>query len=386
MKRVLNALISLYPKTWRNRYQNEFRAVLDDVSPTWRTLFDVFGGAMKMQMKIWSPWKTVAAFAILGVTAAVVFSLTVPDQYVSTAVIHIENGGLGGVADIVKRIESRSALTRLINEQGLYQKERMHLPIEDVIEQMKQKDIRISTAQSAKGVPAISISVAAGDAGKAQRAAMRLVDEFMKASLFEHAGVQRESGQTFSLTEPASLPAHPVNPRRSRILIMGLIAGLLAGAVFVLFSGLRIWKNAAVLGIAGTVLTYLPEDQAKVKRAMDAVLSSVSLHEIATRLRLSPNQELKDHLHVQLVQGGRAVSIQFDSTDRWTAHFVTQAVVARFVQEDWNFQIIDPASFPQAPFFPNRSAAAGTGLVLGLGIATILGAWERRVGIVRKAV
>src|ERR1700722_18473973 len=80
MRRALKALISLYPKTWRNRYQNEFCALLDDVPPTWRTLFNVFGGALKMQMTAWSPWKIVAAFAVVGAIAAIAFSLAIPSE------------------------------------------------------------------------------------------------------------------------------------------------------------------------------------------------------------------------------------------------------------------------------------------------------------------
>src|SRR5579864_6899656 len=103
MNGILKRLILLYPKTWRNRYQNEFEALLDDVPTSWRTLLNVFGGAIKMQMKIWSSWKSVAAFAIAGMLVAIAFSFTVPDRYVSTAVIKIENGGMEGVGAVVER-------------------------------------------------------------------------------------------------------------------------------------------------------------------------------------------------------------------------------------------------------------------------------------------
>src|SRR3984885_15981370 len=102
MKRALKRLIWLYPKTWRNRYKNEFCALLDDVPPTWRTLFDVFGGALKMQMKIWSPWRIVAAFAIVGVLGSAAFTLTIPARYVSTAVI---NGSEQELITSIQRVE-----------------------------------------------------------------------------------------------------------------------------------------------------------------------------------------------------------------------------------------------------------------------------------------
>src|SRR5580658_1625095 len=107
MRRALKRLIWMYPKTWRNRYENEFCALLDDVPPTWRTLLDVFGGALKMQMKVWSPWKIVAAFALAGVVSATAFSLIVPDRYVSTAVVKIGDGQRRKMATTLQQVESR---------------------------------------------------------------------------------------------------------------------------------------------------------------------------------------------------------------------------------------------------------------------------------------
>jgi capsular polysaccharide biosynthesis protein len=397
MRRALNALISLYPESWRNRYGGEFNALLDDVPPTWRTFFDVLGGALKMQMKIWSSWKIVPAFAVAGVLAAGVFSLIVPDRYVSTAVITIENGGLEGVGSIIQRVMSRSSLVPLINEQGLYKGERARAPMEDVIEQMKTRDIRIAPVKSSTGGPtAISISFAAEDAAKAQRTADGLVHQFMEASIHSQAA----PGKTFALIDPPSLAVH-VGPRRSRIIVMGVIAGIVAGVLFALFNGLKMWKHAATLGIAGAallgaasyleperyssnaVLAYRPADQALARQAVNTVTSNANLHAIVVKFGLYPSiprgeDELRDHLHIQEIADSRAILIQFDYPDQRTVQRVTQIVVGQFIKENWNFEILDAASFPQRPFFPNRSMAAGAGLVMGLGIATILGIKERR--------
>jgi LPS O-antigen subunit length determinant protein (WzzB/FepE family) len=396
MRRALNALISVYPKSWRDRYENEFNALLDDVSPTLRTFFDVLGGALKMQMKIWSSWKIVPAFAVAGVLAAAVFSLSVPDRYVSTAVITIENGGPEGVGSIIQRMMSRSALVHLINDQGLYKGERSRAPLEDVVEQMKTRDIRIAPVKSMTGGPTtISISFAAEDAAKARRTTDGLV-HLMEAILHAQAAAP---GQTFALIDPPSLAVH-VGPRRSRIIIMGVIAGILAGVLFALFNGLKMWKHAAMLGVAGAVvlgaasyleperyssnavLAYRPADQVLVGEAVKMVTSNASLHAIVVKFGLYPSiprgeDELRDHLHVQDLQDSRAILIQFDYQDRWTVQRVTQTVVAQLIKENWNFEILDAPSLPLRPFFPDRSMAAGAGLVLGLGIATILGIKER---------
>jgi len=51
MRRILPFLIRLYPKAWRERYESEFTALLEDVDPGWRTLIDVFNGGVAMQLK-----------------------------------------------------------------------------------------------------------------------------------------------------------------------------------------------------------------------------------------------------------------------------------------------------------------------------------------------
>jgi capsular polysaccharide biosynthesis protein len=400
MRRALNALIRLYPESWRNRYKNEFNALLDDVPPTWHTFFDVLGGALKMQLKVWSAWKIVPAFAALGLLGAVAFSFAVPNQYVSTAVIRIEDGGLEGVGSIIQRMESRQALSQLINEQGLYESERSRIPLEDVIKQMRTKDIRVAPVKSlAGGPPAISVSFTAADASKAQRITNSLVGQLMEASL--HATADNPAGPRKVSIDP-SQPVL-VGPRRSRIVVMGVLAGIVAGVLFALFSGLKIWKSAALLGIAGAillgsasyleperysssaVLAYLPADQEKATQAVRAVTSSSSLHELVAKFGLYPNDprsedKLREHLHVRENTNARAVSIDFDYPDQRVVHTVTQAMVAQLIKENWNFEIIDPATFPQKPFSPDRSMATGAGLLLGFVIAAILGIKERRVG------
>jgi uncharacterized protein involved in exopolysaccharide biosynthesis len=170
MSGALQSLILLYPRAWRDRYGSEFRALLDDIPPTWRTLFDVFGGALKMQIKIWSPWKIVAAFAIVGVLGSAAFTLTIPARYVSTAVI---NGSEQELITSIQRVESRQSLTQLIVEENLYPSERAHIPIEEVIAQMKQKDINIRLI----GGQAFAVSFSSADAEQAQRTTQRLASQ-----------------------------------------------------------------------------------------------------------------------------------------------------------------------------------------------------------------
>jgi outer membrane lipoprotein SlyB len=399
MNGALQSLILLYPRAWRDRYESEFRALLDDVSPTWRTLFDVFGGALKMQMKIWSPWKLVAAFAIVGVLGSAAFTLTIPERYVSTAVINASEEGL--IASIQK-VESRSSLVQLIVQENLYPSERAHIPIEDVIEQMKQKDINIRLI----GGQAFAVSFSSADAGQAQRTtqwlASRLVD-----------------GSSGTVVDPAKLPVVPVSPRLSKNLVMGLIAGIVLGSLLALFAGLKVWKLAAGLGVAGAIagaaIGYvLPErfgsaavvlcvgtDQAaardRVQQISQAVTSEGSLSAMVQKFNLYANEagrerRLREHLQISVTAKGRpAILIKFDDRDRYMAQKVTGAVVSRFMEEtvlrggrvgwDGTLELLDPPSLPLNAYFPNRPMAVGSGLFIGLAAAIGLGLWRLREGV-----
>ena len=123
-----------------------------------------------------------------------------------------------------------------------------------------------------------------------------------------------------------------------------------------------------------------------MRPAISAVTSNDSLHAIVAKYSLYPNdsraeQKLREHLHVQEIQNGRAILIQFDYPDQRTVRNVTQEMVGRFIKENWNFEILDAASFPQTPIFPNRAVIAGMGLLLGFMVAVVVRVSRRAVAL-----
>jgi hypothetical protein len=51
MKRLIRLAAKLYPRNWRDRYGEEFAALLDDIHPAGRVAFDVLTGATLMQIR-----------------------------------------------------------------------------------------------------------------------------------------------------------------------------------------------------------------------------------------------------------------------------------------------------------------------------------------------
>jgi capsular polysaccharide biosynthesis protein len=411
MKRALDALISLYPKAWRERYENEFRALLDEVPPTWRTLFDVFGGALKMQIKIWSPWKIVATFALAGLLAGGMSMMWIPRKYVSTSTINLSVGE-DIVSSQIQLIESRGSLTPLIVKENLYAKERKTQPLEDLVEQMRQKDIMIRAVPTGNRASSVyEVSFMASDAATAQRITQKLAAELLAAN----AG---------TVLDPANLPTQAINPRPSRILILGLISGIVIGSLVALFSGLKVWKLATALGIAGAivgagigymipdrfasmaVIRYKAADQAGadayIRELTAQVTSEKALHEFVQTFNIypgdpHPERTLHDHLHISQLANRPVLVITFDDRNRNTAQAVVSHVMGKLMEANiappWHdppnprmtMELLDPPTLPQTPVSPNRAMVAACGIVLGLAIATIAGIRGRRLGAAVRA-
>jgi hypothetical protein len=57
----------LYPRVWRERYGDEFEALLDDVRPTWRDAGDILAGAVKVHLTTGSSYlKFAGVMAVFG--------------------------------------------------------------------------------------------------------------------------------------------------------------------------------------------------------------------------------------------------------------------------------------------------------------------------------
>ena len=148
--------------------------------------------------KAWIFGPTFAAIVV-----AVVVAFLWPDTYVSTSIIrvvppqvpdtyippNITTDMQGRINGLTQMILNRASLTNLINKHQLYKKELSRLPVDDVIDVMRLRDIKISPvqtfAQSTQGrqaVPAFLISFQYSNRYTAQRVTEDLTSSFLNES------------------------------------------------------------------------------------------------------------------------------------------------------------------------------------------------------------
>uniref|UniRef100_Q028B9 Lipopolysaccharide biosynthesis n=1 Tax=Solibacter usitatus (strain Ellin6076) TaxID=234267 RepID=Q028B9_SOLUE len=135
----------------------------------------------------------------VGLVCAVVVGFMWPDTYVSQAVMRITPQQISAnlVPSVVtmqmqqrlqqmqQEILSRSSLSELIQRPSLdlYRKERARYPMEDIIQDMRNKAIRIQTVEVNRTASAFTISFAYPDRFKAQAVVRELVTKFTEQNV-----------------------------------------------------------------------------------------------------------------------------------------------------------------------------------------------------------
>ena len=407
MKTLMRWAVLLYPAAWRERYGAEFEALLEDVGPSGGDLWNVVRGAMAMQMTTWNFGKLLAACALAGAVLAGGWSLTLKDSYVSSAVMQLDGGEAGAqrLLKLQQSILSRRSLSEMITKSGLYKDERTTLPLEEIVDQMRNRDLRIQWVERA------GKAVDSGGAAKtafliqfqaaSPTAAQATVRELVAA--FAEQNVQLKEGAVgLEVLDPASWPMSPSNPRRSRVMVMGLLAGLLlgliAGGILTVVQRKAAWslKRIGIFAAAGmtvgmAIAAMIPDRfvstavlrgaaGADVQAAIRQVLSEESLaaiirqeglygREVSGGSMASAVEKMRNQgVQVRTVKGpaGEAFTVSFAYGDRAAARRVTGALATRFTAALPGVEVLDPASQPQAPSYPNRGQMALFGAFIGL--------------------
>jgi capsular polysaccharide biosynthesis protein len=377
MRPLVRLATRLYPSAWRKRYGAEFQALLEDVNPGWRELFNVFGGAIKMQLTTGATYlKLGAGFAIAGLLVATVASFVVRKEYVSTAVLRITD------ADYLARAEtkvlSRTSLSQIIQEPSLqlYPSERRLEPLEDVIESMRRRSIHIAVLPDGHTV---QVSFSYTDKKKAQAVVRMLIVKLSHA--FEGA----KTGLNLEILDPPSLPEFAASPKRWTMSITGLACGLVLGLIAAVFvKHPRRSLVFATLGVTGCLVggaisffipnRYISTATIRVVPFNDDFVQALKVLE-------------RPGLHIQVMpQGGgnpgaALVQLTFEDTDPGKAQSNVRSTITAFVEASvvkqaetharGNLEVVDTASLPFSPVAPNRFLISFFGLCVGFAAAAI---------------
>jgi uncharacterized protein involved in exopolysaccharide biosynthesis len=224
MKRVLRLLIRLYPAWWRNRYGGELEALLEDSGSGSRDVWDVFRGAMAMQMKTGSFGRIVTVCVIAGVVVAGAAAFLWPQQYKSTATLRLEQPDPAVLNRVAEAALTRNALASIIVRYNLYRRERTRMQMEDVIDVMRQETWVTPIAPNLA-----QVSFFYEDPIQAQRVSQDLVGRIIAANLSTpNAGV-------IQVVAPADQAKRTITGKaRLAFTGLGLPVGLLFGVVLAL--------------------------------------------------------------------------------------------------------------------------------------------------------
>ena len=353
-------------------------------------------------------WKLTGAIAAAGAVLAFAASFTVPRRYVSSALMRVDGPRNGDLRPIQSETLSRSSLAEIITRPSLdlYRSERARLPLEDVIDQMRN-DIRFQMTDAGMGIsfvyPNREKAQAAASALSARFVEQNLVSNRWRAERWRDVWPQDSPPITkISVLAPAGFPESAVAPNRLAFAAAGLGAGLLLGLVVAFrhvafFAGCGLVLGAAASYLVPAVYTstavmrFTPAD---VPERLVATIEPVPPRQRLVQMREQILSEAEDNVRSRIAISPvtpSAFRISFSAGDPETAQAQVRALVSRFVEHNiseialagkWapqneirlayqhklgpNLEVLDPASLPRAPVSPDRLAFPGTGILLGI--------------------
>ena len=379
MKTLLRCAAALYPSNWRARYGAELDALIEDAGGGWREFVDVCKGAIKMQIVTGGVWRFAGVCGLAGLLIAGVAAWRTPGQYQSVAVLRMAPAPAEERLEKLTRAEqtilSRRSLATVIQKYKLYQEERKHTPLEDVVQNLRNRRIQIrmlGTPNSQAPSGAFAISFNGEDPRQAQAVTGELTAQFVDAL---------KDSAPLEVLDPASLPQSAFSPNRPAWLAAGLLLGIVSGLVLL---GIRRWPLIALAGLLAAALvlpaTFLIPDQyrslavlrAKAGDPGQAIRTVVNdrayLQSLIAQFGLYPKEadaieRMQRDLSIKDIAAptGNVCMVSFDYPDRYKAKAVLDAAIGR----TGAVELLDPPSLPERPFTPNRLAMVTAGLFAG---------------------
>lgn len=207
MTRIFRLAVRLYPPWWRRRYAREFEALLDDVKPGWRELWNVIQGALAMQFKTLGTIPVVCALA--GAIVGGIVATRTPEVFASSATIVLKPRD-NASTERAEAQELRISLEKALGASGGAR---------------SATTVTLHTDDSA--LTTLKLTYQDRDPAQAQRVAAQLA-----------AAIATENSERARSTEvlaPPGLPTSPIAPDYPMTVASGGGVGLAAGGVVLLF-------------------------------------------------------------------------------------------------------------------------------------------------------
>jgi hypothetical protein len=187
MKRLLRAAARLYPRAWRDRYGEEFDALIDDLAPRWRDVFNIVVGALIMQIARLS--LVPVAMAVAGALAGAVVSLAMPPVYASSSYVLVQVPGTSAEAEERGR-RIRTAINAALQEIAFD---------------------KSGIAVTLRGEPGrdpvlLEVSASADSARAAQQAAAKAIGSIIEANFVASERLAENPNVQFRVVQPPNLP------------------------------------------------------------------------------------------------------------------------------------------------------------------------------------
>lgn len=240
MRRLLGVIASLYPSAWRQRYGDEFAALLEDVDPGAGIAWNLLGGAIAMQMKTCNYRWILAVSGMCAIAAFAAQYLLAPPRYesagklVSTGNVDSQHA-MDSIHRFTESVTSRASLLDLINSEHLYERERSHRPAEDAIDRMR-RDIGVAATSAVGSSATFVVYFRYPDAAVAERVADALISQYIEQNLADPDHI------TLRLVEPPTLSTAPLRSF-AKLGVLALMFGLLV------FGGLSLLRHRALRGV-----------------------------------------------------------------------------------------------------------------------------------------
>lgn len=268
MRYLHRAAASLYPAWWRQRYGAEFDALLDDARPGLGGAFDIAKGALFMQItQPVNPLRVLLAATALGLIFAIGFAFAQQREYRATAVLSI-TGDPQSLPDWLRQLNSmansvlsRATLTQVLRNHQLYRDLQRQMPLEDVIEVMRE-NIRVQPLRpftEGEAPPSFDVSFRHADPATASAVVQTLSEQFVEQS--QGLGTVNQTGEAstapaLSILDAARIPETPEGPDWGALLAMGIVGGIFLGVAVTTLIALTAWP-VALKGFEPTTATRI---------------------------------------------------------------------------------------------------------------------------------